>query len=261
MVGHEDLHFGFFIGNKNKQDLNLIDLKEAQNNYSELIINNIPKGTKNILDVGSGCGTIAKKLLDKHYVVDCVSPDPFLTERIIKNTNNKVNIYESTFENINNKKKYDLILFSESFQYINMEKAFDHINNLLKPDGYFIICDFFKKDSCTITGGHKWTIFQSKIAKRDNFTLTYKQDITKETSITYDLINNIYSNFMVPISGILSTYFNGNYPILSYFFKCINITNLKKKIKKIQMETGECFIKNKYYFLLIYQKDKDSKLE
>ena len=50
-------------------------------------------------------------------------------------------IYESTFEDfpISNNKKYDLIFFSESYQYINMEQAYKIIDKVSTPDTKIII--------------------------------------------------------------------------------------------------------------------------
>jgi SAM-dependent methyltransferase len=170
----------------NNKKINLNEFKIAQQNYTDLILKNIPKNVKNILDVGSGCGTIAKKLIDKNYYVDCVSPDPFLSKRIIKNIGDDIKIYENKFENIKFNKKYDLILFSESFQYIDMKKCMIKIKKLLNDDGFVLITDCFKKDICNMRGGYNYNDF-NKIIKKNNLRQIKKIDITYETSMTLNI--------------------------------------------------------------------------
>ena len=43
-------------------------------------------------------------------------------------------------------KSYDLILCSESFQYLLLEKSISKIKQYLNREGYLLICDFFKRD-------------------------------------------------------------------------------------------------------------------
>jgi len=68
-TGH--LHFGYW---PDDLDVNLNNLKKAQDYHSEKIIHSIPKNVETILDVGSGSGGLAEKLVDNGYHVDCVSP-------------------------------------------------------------------------------------------------------------------------------------------------------------------------------------------
>ena len=49
----EHLHYGYF---RDGLEANVSNLKKAQENYEELLISNIPEGTKSILDVGCGAG-------------------------------------------------------------------------------------------------------------------------------------------------------------------------------------------------------------
>ena len=57
----EHLHFGYW---PDDLEVNLYNLKKAQEYHSEEIIHSIPKNVKTILDVGSGSGGLAGKLVD-----------------------------------------------------------------------------------------------------------------------------------------------------------------------------------------------------
>ena len=76
LVGMRDLHYGYWTESLSPT---LQNLPKAQAQYSEFLLSNIPGGTQSILDIGSGTGNLASRLLEKGYSVDCVSPNTFLT--------------------------------------------------------------------------------------------------------------------------------------------------------------------------------------
>src|SRR4030042_340912 len=81
---------------------------------------------------------------------------------------NKSHIFESAYEEIITENRYDLILFGESFQYINLEKALRTSWKLLNDGGYLLICDFFKMDAkgtSILRGGHKLARFYDLVYK------------------------------------------------------------------------------------------------
>lgn len=252
LSGSDDLHYGYFTTDKDIKNLSFEDFKIAQENHSKLIIDNIPKNTVKILDVGSGSGILAKKLINKGYEVDCVSPDKYLSQRIIKNTENKVNIFNSIFEDVNTDNKYDLILFSESYQYININISFEKIDKFLKDDGYFLICDCFQKDISNMRGGHIYTDFCNKI-KNTNYILKKHMDITNEASKTYDFISNVYQYIDEAII-IIYEYLINNFPYLYYLIRLITPNSFKTRIDKFKRETGNYFKESKYYYLMLYKK-------
>ena len=91
----DDLHFGYW-----EPDLpvDLIHCAEAQKAYSDLLLKQIPENAKSILDVGSGSGNTAKKLIDREHIVECVSPSSFLSSEIESKLGSLITIYNTLFE-------------------------------------------------------------------------------------------------------------------------------------------------------------------
>jgi SAM-dependent methyltransferase len=110
----EDLHYGYW---SNGLAVDITNLHIAQANYTKFLISHIPDGVKTILDVGFGTGGITKKLLELGYQVDCVSPSVFFVEQGRKLLGEDIKIFECQYEEVETEKRYDLILFAESFQY------------------------------------------------------------------------------------------------------------------------------------------------
>lgn len=254
-LGTDDLHYGFWPMDLEVSFKNFV---KAQELHSELIISNIPKNVKTILDVGCGAGVLAKKLIAKGYEVECISPYSVLSERAIENLSGKAPLHECYFENFTTSKTFDLILFSESFQYVDLEKSIPLVHKLLKPQGHLLICDFFKTEApgkSPIGGGHKLAKFFD-IMSKNSFKEILNRDITKETAPNIDLLGSVYDHVGLPIKGILSHYFSTNYPTLTrlvswkfrHRFKKINDKYFSKVI------SGKAFSTHKTYRLFVFQK-------
>jgi len=137
----EHLHYGYWTKDL-KVDLS--HLPAAQKNYTDFLMSNIPDGVHTILDVGCGMGHTAKRLTEAGYAVDCVSPSAFLAQQARELLQDKCKIFECFYEQLHTEKRYDLVLFSESFQYIAPETAIQKTLALLNPEGQMLICDVFK---------------------------------------------------------------------------------------------------------------------
>jgi SAM-dependent methyltransferase len=251
----EHLHYGYW---PDDLPVDLLNLPKAQDNYSNFIISHIPEGVGTILDVGCGTGRFALRLKECGYQVDCVSASSLLTKYVRNLLDKKSYIFESAYEEIITEKRYDLILFSESFQYINLEKALQTSWKLLNDGGYLLICDFFKMDgngTSVLRGGHKLARF---------YDLVYEYplkpildiDITKETAPNLDLVNDFLTNAGLPIYNLLGHFFGINYPILSKFLQW----KYRKKFAKIKRKyfNGGLDVKDfetfKTYRLLLFEK-------
>ena len=136
----DDLHYGFWTHDLKPE---LANLKTAQENYARFLMEHIPAGVHRILDVGAGTGAFAKRLIAAGYSVDCVSPAPYLTQRIRENLGQNAAVFECSYEDLQTPNRYDLVLFSESFQYVHMETALDLICTQMCPHGFFAYLRFF----------------------------------------------------------------------------------------------------------------------
>ncbi|TLY15423.1 MAG: methyltransferase domain-containing protein [Nitrospirae bacterium] len=93
----DDLHYGFWTENLSVE---LQNLPKAQAQYTDFLLSHIPEGVETILDVGCGAGNTARKLLDRGYRVDCVSPNPFLSRWARENLGERANFFECRFEDL-----------------------------------------------------------------------------------------------------------------------------------------------------------------
>jgi ubiquinone/menaquinone biosynthesis C-methylase UbiE len=250
------LHYGYWTDGL---EVDISNLHLAQDEYVKFIISHIPEGVKSILDVGCGTGELAETLLNMGYEVDCVSPCPFLEKQASELLGDRTHIYECFYEEMQTDKKYDMVMFCESFQYIDVEQALLKTNEFLKDGGYLFICDIFGKDikaRGVMGGGHKLGKFNDYIAKFP-FRLIENVDITDETAPNMDLYGDVLKNVVLPVTDVGVRFFQSRYPIVTKFLKWKYRRKIEKAHKKYLEggRTGEDFRKYKSYQLFVYQKE------
>lgn len=252
----EHLHYGYWPSDL---EVDFRNLPEAQQNYCDFLIAQIPANVKTILDVGCGIGTLALELRKRGYQVDCVSPSEVLTAQSRSRLGEESHIFECFFEDLQTEKRYDLMLFSESFQYIDLDVAFDNSIKFLNDKGFILICDFFRKSGVegkgNLRGGHKLEEFHDLISKK-SLTQIKDIDITDNTAPNLDLAGDFLVNAGLPIWNVIFKLLERKFPFISKLV----VRKYHKKIEKIHNRyfSGERSATNfstyKSYRLFLYQR-------
>src|SRR5204862_4410716 len=160
-----DMHYGYWPEVLPPVTQNLA---QAQAHYTDFLISHIPAGVKSVLDVGCGAGNTARKLLERGFTVDCVSPNGVLTGVAKQVLQGRGDIFETRFQDLQTERRYDLILFSESLLFIPLEEAFTQALRLLRPGGHVLITDIFRvpaEGKSPIGGGHELPKFRAAVAQ------------------------------------------------------------------------------------------------
>ena len=256
-MNSDDLHYGYW-----EQDVpvDLLHCSDAQKAYSDLLLSHIPEKAISILDVGSGSGTTAKRLISRGHHVECVSPSSFLSSEIEKKLGEKVKIHKTIFEKLETEKTFDLILFSESFQYVPIEDSLKKCINLLNPHGHILICDFFQKDPTHFTelrGGHPFPRFLEAIEAL-SIEEIINLDITKETAPTIKILDDFLTQFAGPLKSLINSYLELQYPKISKLVKWKyreRIAKLNRYYFSGKLNARE-FLEQKTYRLMLFKKKK-----
>lgn len=197
VLGLEHLHYGIWEAG---DELTLANLKEAQNRYQQAIIDLLPPPPARILDVGCGTGELSKTLKQAGYEVEGLSPDV----NHIGSYAEKVGepFHHCIFEDFTPQAPYDVVIMSESCQYIGLEKLFPVLAAAMKPQAVWLVVDYFVKDGVTgvmAKSGHTYTEFQRAVAASD-LTMDFDRDITEATLPTLDFAANLVSRGELALS-------------------------------------------------------------
>ncbi len=257
LFGLDHLHYGYFT---DADKPSIETLAKAQNAYAEKLLGLIPKSVKTILDVGCGTGGMAEKLVAKNFEVTCIAPDPYLIEKTLERTKGKVKTHTDLYENITEfqPESFDLILMSESCQYIKPDPGWEQNIKVLKKGGYYLVADFFKIKPIDTPymskSGQPLDNFLAR-AEKAKFKLIEKIDITKNVAPTMDIYQGIINSQVFPLIEAGNEFFLRRFPflykILGYFFK----EKLTKITTKYKMQGSENWVQYKAYYMFLFQKE------
>jgi MPBQ/MSBQ methyltransferase len=147
LTGTSYLHYGYWHPlPASVDDLTIPRLRVAQEAYATKLLDLIPTSVKQILDVGCGIGGNAKTMIERGFDVEALAPDPLQQQKFVKYTEGKVPFHLSKFEDYQTARKYDLVLFSESSQYISVADLATGTAKLLEPGGYLLMADMLRSD-------------------------------------------------------------------------------------------------------------------
>ncbi len=248
ILGLEQLHYGLWQGD----EFDMQGLKVAQERYSDHLISYFPEEVKVVLDVGAGTGATSEKLKNKGYDVEALSPDPF--QKYLFEKNRDVVFHLSKFEEFKPQKKYDLVLMSESCQYIPMNRLFTTVKQCA-PGGYLLIDDYFitnPDDTAMSKSGHPMDQFYD-MANQNGFELIKEEDITDQAAVSLDLAKSWMDRFVLPSVELAAYSFGHKHPKLIKFVRWL----MRKKIQKfnddLMLLDSEHFKRVKRYKILLFK--------
>ncbi|HDR30066.1 class I SAM-dependent methyltransferase [Rhodovulum sp.] len=194
LTGAENLHYGLWTG----LDVTAANLGRAQAAYTDLLFSHLPEGRLRILDIGGGAGETAAKLIARGHEVEIVVPSAFPASRCRANAP-AAKVHEMPFQDFASAPRFDLCLFSESFQYIPCALALDKAAGLLVPGGEILIADCFRSDSFqrggrirTAGGGHRLALMREEMAARGLVPLA-EEDVTEAVAPSIDLEQALFN--------------------------------------------------------------------
>jgi MPBQ/MSBQ methyltransferase len=249
------LHYGYWEPTPAEADLTIANLKVAQAAYSAKLLGFIPEGIKTVLDVGCGIGGNAAYLLDRGFQVEGLAPDPFQQEKFLKLTQNKAIFHLSQFETFTPSHSYDLVLLSESSQYMSAIDIAQCASAALNPGGYLLLADMMRSDALYTEGifSNCQVVTELHAAlQQAGFRLVKDEDITAQTAPTIDLYIEVFQRFGLSTLRYLGDLIAIAVPPLHALLRWAYRRWLKKLVVE-GLEAGKIFEKHLCYQIQLWQ--------
>ena len=255
------LHYGYWEESEKPKEegtkLTLECLRGAQQKYTNILIEAIPKNVNNILDVGCGIGDVSRALSKLEYDVTAISPDSNHAQ-YFENLLSKLTFLQTKFEDLDIDDKFDLILMSESQNYFPTEIGFRQCTALLSPKGYLLVSGMFRKDSNSEFTEVSNTIEDyAKTAEKHGLLLIENVDITQNILPTIDFIYESMERYVEPSVKMLNQFISSIAPAKSWFIKVFFRKQMKKTLQLYnyyRKRTDPLFFqKNIVYARLLFQ--------
>jgi SAM-dependent methyltransferase len=225
VLGLECLHFGYFEDTAAAPTLET--LRVAQERYVGKLVELFPAGAHSVLDVGAGTGEVARMLAAKGYAVQSVSPDAYQRE-VFTRKNPGIPFHASTFEDLAIGGSFDVILMSESCQYLRLDRTFQQCRRLLARGGAVVVSDYFRIYRMRYyRTTHVWEDFVAA-ARRGGFRILQDVDVTANVLPTLRLGAQLYRRYALPAIEVLAGYASDRMPQIAWLVRVLFGRALRK---------------------------------
>jgi len=209
VLGLDHLHYGLW----DDDPLTVEGLKAAQRRYTKFLLKRFPQGVHCLLDVGAGTGATGRLLRGHGFEVDGLSPDPYQKELFEARVERPFHL--GRFQEFYPEIPYDLVLMSESSQYIWLDSLFPAVRRCA-AGGYLLVADYFVVEadgSPLAKSGHPLDTYLQK-AEENGLELELQDDITEAAIPTLDLGRLWIERYINPSLGLLEESLSRRYPRL-----------------------------------------------
>jgi len=193
------LHYGLWLPDETPS---MPKLREAQERYVEKLVALLPPAPASVLDIGGGTGAMAGRLHSLGYQVEMLTPSEVQVGIAREELGDAVTVHLSRLEEFSTERKFDVCLFSESFQYMPVSVSLPKVKSMLKPGGIVVIADCFRSENYRggrqIGGGHRFTDLPPR-AEEEGFRITSDEDVTAMAAGTILLDQRVYQEVISPI--------------------------------------------------------------
>ncbi len=248
VLGLEHLHYGLWDG----EPLSLEGLKTAQQRYAETLAEWIPRGTRSVLDVGCGLGTFARMLAQRGFAIEGLSPDPYQQQAFSQRVQAPFHLVR--FQEFVPQHPFDLIVMSESVQYIWLDRLFPAVRRVA-PQGHLLLADYFRlpvQGELPRGSGHDLRAFLAE-AQRQGLVLEQQEDITDRVTPTLDLARQWLESYLDPTLRLLNETFAARYPRLF----ALGHRLLRRRLAKVragrEMLEREHFQRTRRYLIMRFR--------
>jgi len=246
------LHYGYFDDIEVAPEaVSFEDLYQAQYRYAEQILELIALPGAPVLDVGSGMGGMLGLLAARRFDVTGLTPDRYQVEHL-REAYADVPVIHSRFEDMptsDSGGRFGTIIHAESIQYQQPDRVFEVVRRALRPQGTWIVADYFRETSVGERSGWQWAGLEERIAA-EGFVLTHYRDITRNVLPTLGFLHLLANRIGLPVFDFVCDKIEAKRPAAHYVIENILRSGREEVLGNIDKLDPEIFAARKRYVLM-----------
>jgi MPBQ/MSBQ methyltransferase len=252
VLGLDYLHYGLWDA---EDPLDIAGLHTAQRRYSERLITLVPEGVQTVLDVGSGTARMSQALQERGFAVEGLSPDPYQADRYLERVGAPFHL--GRFQEFWPDRAYDLVLMSESSQYVWLESLFPAVLRA-GAGGFLLVADYFTVApggagiAVSERSGHPLEAFLAA-AERHGLALEHRQDVTARVLPTLVLARTWLDRYVAPTVAIARDSLGRRSRLLLWIARVALRRRLERLERTSQLLDPEAFARCKRYEILRFK--------
>ena len=212
VLGLQSLHYGYWPSPPSGP-VGLSDFRQAQAAYSRHLLSFVPEAAQRVLDVGAGVGDNARLLASQGRRVRAISPDANHGQFFPKN-DPRLSFTQTRFEDFRSAERYDLILFSESHNYIDHATGLRKSRSLANDGAHLLVSGMFRAPdrgplaADFVLEDHSYF----REAREQGYVLELVEDITENVLPTMTLVHGALAN-IAPLGRLGARYVRSVSPL------------------------------------------------
>ncbi len=215
------LHYGYWDEPPEQPSPSLSDFRRAQTRYTQRLLEHVPEDAQTVLDIGAGIGDNARALARRGHRVLSISPDRN-HRRYFRMMDEPMVTFERTrYENFNSHGEFDVLLFSESHNYIDHRTGLEQSRRFVKPGGHMLIAGMFRyRDREPFPSNldlEQLPYFA--LAEEHGFVPDTLVDITENVLPSMQMVHDTLRDYVEPLLEVGASYFRTIAPFKSWILE------------------------------------------
>ncbi len=132
----ENMHYGLFEAAGDS-------IGVAQERSTALLLARLPPAPGRLLEVGIGLGTTLARLTAQGYDAEGITPDSIQAAAARERFGDRILVHTTPLEGFEARRRFDIVIFQESSQYIECETLFRRVRSLSSPGATVVVLDEF----------------------------------------------------------------------------------------------------------------------
>ena len=255
ILSSDFLHYGYFDDpSRPPEEISLGEMTRAQTRYAELILEPVTDRDAPVLDVGCGMGGLSRMLLERGFETVALTPNRTQAAHV-RAAHAGARVLECKLEDLptgDHRQRFGTVITAESLQYLKLDRAVPVIEQVLKPGGRWVICDYFRLEPAHEKSGHDWAQFVALVESR-GWRPRLMTDITPNVLPTLRYVHMWASRLGLPLFDFVTLRLRRKQPALHYMLEEALGLLTRSARDTFEAVNPATFARQKKYMLLVLE--------